>query len=233
MIHRLGRQRLRLVADSHLRPDQPAEVAAAAAHVDALDAADTDALVVLGDLVDAWAGPGCWSEAGFEPLLSAFERLRQRGVGLWLLRGNRDVLFEAGDLEPFGGRLADRLVVETGRSVLLLSHGDEYCLRDKPYQRLRRALRRRPLRWLLRGLPLRLRLRLAARMRGASVAAVSRKPLESMALVDEAVSAALAEQGAAEAVIGHLHREERRTLPCGRTLRVLPAWSPERPPAPI
>ena len=171
--------------------------------------------------------------AGYAPLVAAFRGLRQRGVELWLLRGNRDVLLEPADLEPFGGRLADRLLAATGSGTLLLSHGDEYCLRDRPYQRLRRALRARPLRWLLRSLPRRLRLGLAARMRGASQAAISRKPLDSMALVEEAVEAALADQGAAGAVIGHLHRAEQRVLAGGGALRVLPAWTPEQPPEPI
>lgn len=233
MTRRLGSQRIWIVADLHLRPDRPAEIAAFAAQLDALAAADAEALVVLGDLVDAWAGPGCWREPGFEPLLAAFHRLRERGIGLWLLRGNRDVLLEPDDLEPFGASLADRLLVEAGGATLLLSHGDEYCLRDRPYQRLRRALRFRPLRWLLRHLPFRLRMRFAARLRGASQAAVSRKPLGSMAVVEEAVVAALEEQRADIAVIGHLHREERRSLAAGKILRVLPAWSPEHPPEPV
>ncbi len=233
MVHRLGAQRIRVVADLHLRPDQPAEVAAFAGQLEQLAAPETEALVVLGDLVDAWAGPGCWEEPGYAPLLAGFGGLAERGVELWLLRGNRDVLLEPADLEPFGGRLADRLLAATGSGTLLLSHGDEYCLRDRPYQRLRRALRARPLRWLLRSLPRRLRLGLAARMRGASQAAISRKPLDSMALVEEAVEAALADQGAAGAVIGHLHQAEQRVLAGGLALRVLPAWTPERSPEPI
>ncbi len=236
MIHaELDARAVWLVADLHLRPDRPEEVAAFARQLDALPAA-CDALVVLGDLVDAWAGPGGWEEPGFEELVAAFRRLEARGIPAWVLRGNRDVLLEPADLGPLGARLADSLRVtpeEPGAAAALLSHGDEYCLRDRPYQRLRRALRWRPLRAVLRGLPGSLRRALARRMRRVSAEAVARKPLDSMALVDEAVGEALAARGAERAVIGHLHREERRELAGGGRLEVLPAWGPGSPPRPL
>ncbi|RMH05404.1 MAG: UDP-2,3-diacylglucosamine diphosphatase [Planctomycetota bacterium] len=222
----------RVVADLHLRPEEPEEIAAFAAQVRELAGAGAD-LAVLGDLVDAWPGPGHWREPAWAPLLAAARELTAAGGRLWLLRGNRDVLFEPADLAPLGARLADALLAPAEEGLALLSHGDEYCLRDRPYQRLRRALRWPPLRRLLRALPYRLRLRLAARMRGVSRAAVARKPLDALALEPAAVAAALAEAGAGLAVIGHLHREEQRELPGGLRLRVLPAWSPERPPAAI
>lgn len=229
---RLAASEVWVVADLHLPPDDDAEARRFAAQLAELPDS-CEALVVLGDLVDAWAGPGSWREPGYQPLLEALSRLPERGIACWLLRGNRDVLMEPPDLAGFGGHLADSLLLELGSRRLLLSHGDEYCLRDRPYQRLRRSLRFRPLRWLLRALPYRLRRRLAQRMRGLSREAVARKPLDAMALVDQAVVSALARHGAEEALIGHLHRAERRPLGPERALRVLPAWGPQRPPEPI
>ena len=221
----LGATRVRLYTDLHLRSDQPEEVADFAEHLDAAPD-DEQAVVVMGDLFDAWIGPEHWEEAGFAPMVEAFRRLQHRGIRLLLLRGNRDVLLEPEDGEAVCAEVLDRVLVESAGRRVLITHGDEFCLRDRPYQRLRRALRSRVVRGTFRRLPLGVRRRMAARMRGVSRGAVARKPLDALSLVDDAVVAELRSLGAEMAVIGHLHVAEERPLGDGLLLRVLPAWTP-------
>lgn len=222
-----------LFADLHLRAEAPEEIAAFIAELEALPP-DCTACVVMGDLFDAYLGGESWRGA-FARLAEAFAALRDRGVRVLLLRGNRDALLEAHDL-PGGPEVVDGLLLEGpepssdgeqgGGAALLLVHGDEYCLGDHRYQFLRRRLRGRILRPLLRGLPHGLRRRLAARMRRVSQGEVARKPLDTLALTMPAVERAAAAHGVRGVVIGHLHVDELRPLGADRRLRILPAWKP-------
>lgn len=214
--------------DLHLDPAAPEEVRAFAASLAAAPPG-LPLLLVLGDLFDAWTGPEVWEEPGLAPLASALAELSARGTRVVLLRGNRDVLLEPGDGARVGAEVADAVVLETPGGRILASHGDEYCLQDRPYQRLRRWLRRPAVRRLARSLPWSWRRRAARRLRGISRGAVARKPLDALALVDGAVLQALEIHDAALALVGHLHRREERELAPGRRLRVLPAWSPGTP----
>ncbi len=240
---RLQADRVWIWADLHLHEEQADEILRFAEQIQAVPE-EVEAVIVLGDLFDAWVGRKTWQYPAFQPLVEAFCTLKSRQTDLILLRGNRDVLMNPADVAPVHGRLADRVLLESrppqdtaqlepstkpslaATALVLLSHGDEYCLLDLPYQRLRRTLRRPWVRGILRALPHRLRKRIAARMRGHSERAVGRKPMDMMALDESAVERALGEVGADLAVIGHLHQERRQALAGGGFLHVLPAWEP-------
>ncbi len=214
-------------ADLHLHEEQADEIQNFSDQIRSV-VDDVEAVIVLGDLFDAWVGREMWTYPAFQPLVEAFAELQQRQIRLILLRGNRDVLMNPPDVQAVGAVLADRVLLQstTDEPPMLLSHGDEYCLNDHPYQRLRRTLRRRPIRAMLRLLPHGIRRRIAAKMRGHSQRAVGRKPMDMMALDEGAVERALEEVGAGRAVIGHLHQERRQKLAGGGFLHVLPAWEP-------
>lgn len=211
--------------DLHLAESAPDEVRAFA---ESLAAAPPElgALVVLGDLFDAWVGPEQWREETFRPLAEALRGLAGRGVRVLLLRGNRDVMLEPAHGAAVGGEVADAVLLDLGAHTWLLTHGDQFCLLDRPYQRLRRWLRRPWLRALARHSPHALRRWAAGRLRSTSQAALARKPLDTLALVDEAVEAEMERHGASRALIGHLHVAGERRLAGDRRLRILPAWEP-------
>jgi len=216
-------------ADLHLRDDQPDEIQAFAKQLRAVPA-EVDSVIVLGDLFDAWIGPETWQNSAFQPLLKSFGTLARQQTRLILVRGNRDVLLNPKDAVGLPAEVVDRILLtaELGDKILL-SHGDEYCLNDQPYQRLRRTLRRPWVRFILRSLPFSLRNRIAARMRGHSQRAVGRKPLDVLALSPDAAQIALSKVGAGRAVIGHLHVASEQNLASGGVLQVLPAWAPGVP----
>ena len=127
-----------------------------------------------------------------------------------------------------GARLLPEQVLVTlkGRT-LLLSHGDEYCTDDLPYQQFR-AMVRNPA-WqsgfLARSIPE--RLTLAAQARGESIAANQNKSSEIMDVNADAVAAAIRAAGVTMVVHGHTHRPGRNVLSvdgnrCERW--VLPDW---------
>lgn len=226
----LAIERPALFADLHLQPERFEEISAFAGSLFELPP-EFDSVVILGDLFEAYVGREAWTHPNFELLTLAFAGLRQRGLPLVLLRGNRDVLLTRGDGRALGIHVADSLVVRGQHAPsTLLTHGDEFCLSDRPYQRLRRILRMSGVRALLRALPWRLKQHLARRMRGYSMQEVARKPVETLGLTLEAVQQRLEQCSAQQAVVGHLHRAERHTLADGRGLEVLPAWQPGSPP---
>lgn len=216
--------------DLHLSPMRPAEVQAFAASLGELPPR-TEAVVILGDLFDAYVGPEDLAVGAIPRLWQETAILGAAGIPTYLIRGNRDVLMTVADGRRVGIEVVDSVLLRTPAGErCLLTHGDAFCLADRPYQRLRRILRQPLLRPLLRGLPLGIRRRLAARLRRHSTLEVARKPLDMMALHRPTVAAEAGRHQAAQVVLGHFHRESREELEGGVGLWILPAWEPGRLP---
>jgi UDP-2,3-diacylglucosamine hydrolase len=221
-----------LFTDLHLDAQRPQECAAFAASLRALTPrAPGAAVVVMGDLFDAYAGPEDWELPPFAPLLEAGRALAAAGARVVLLRGNRDVMLEPAHLPAAAGiEVTDSLLCRLpGRAPTLVTHGDAFCLADRRYQFLRRTLRRPRLRRFLLRRGIGARRWLAGRLRGVSRGELARKPLADLEVTPTAVAAVLAELGAAQAVIGHLHVRRSLALAGGGILRILPAWEPNTP----
>lgn len=216
--------------DLHLSPMRPAEIQAFAASLTELPPR-TEALVILGDLFDAYVGPEDLAVGEIPLLWQATSALREAGIPTYLIRGNRDVLMTAADGRRVGIEVVDSVIVRSPAGEhCLLTHGDAFCLGDRPYQRLRRILRQPLLRPILRGLPLGIRRRLAARLRRRSTLEVARKPLDMMALHRPLVATEASRHQAAQVILGHFHCESREVLEGGVGLWILPAWEPGRLP---
>lgn len=183
-------------------------------------------LLVLGDMFDAYIGPKQAAVGAWRQVVAALRRCVEAGVSIHLLRGNRDFMLDdrfgalSGCRVAAGGlraRLADRDAV--------LLHGDELCQNDLPYQRAKRWLRHPVTRGLLRSLPLRLALHLAARARVRSSRVIQSGDPDRFTPVDEAIAAAFA-TGAELLVFGHIHRPARGRLggADGGEYLVLPAF---------
>ena len=220
---------LRVFADLHLHEERPQEISDFVNTCNSLQGGNED-LLILGDLLDAWLGPGTWDMPGVRPLADALRRLSASGVAVFLIRGNRDVLLEEPDGAKVGAQVADVFNWQsTDGQRIAFTHGDLYCVNDRAYQRLRWFLRLQGVRRLLRSLPLPWRSWLAARLRGKSRAAVARKALDRLALSTEAAAADATLRQVGQIWIGHLHLAEVRSLGEGRVLRILPAWEPGDP----
>ena len=219
----LSAPRILLWADLHLRQDSPQELSSFLKSL-RQHAQPGDAVVILGDLFDAYWGPKQWRQPAWSGLADTFEQLASQSVAIYLVRGNRDVLAQTADF-PFW-QVCDFMLFDSSEGRILMSHGDAYCTADLPYQRLRRALRNPLMAGVLRRLPVFLQKSMAGRLRKVSKDAVPKKAMDARALQPEAVEANLAVKGAQKAIVGHLHAAEIRTLSGGRFLQVLPAWQP-------
>ncbi|MCM5569470.1 UDP-2,3-diacylglucosamine diphosphatase [Burkholderiaceae bacterium FT117] len=215
----------------HLGDHDPAT---AALFLDRLEAAWPRAshVFLLGDLFEAWVGDDQPDEVAAQAL-AAFARIAASGRRLFVMRGNRDFLLDAGPGSRFAERcgatmLADPCLATLFGEPVVLAHGDALCTDDVDYQRIRAEVRTDGWQaaFLARPLPERLAIALSLRAESERVKA-SRYPSD---VNRDAVEALLRAAGAAAIVHGHTHRPARHAWrtggPDGRpAVRwVLPDW---------
>lgn len=135
-------------------------------------------LIVLGDLFEYWIGRGQANSPGGTRCLGALSALAGSGTRILVVPGNRDFLLGSNDARRGGFTLLPDGFIGVGQdgARTLVLHGDELCTRDTSYQRLRRVVRSRPVRWLARTLPSAASGAIAKRLREASTRAVAKKP---------------------------------------------------------
>ncbi|MDO4879159.1 MAG: UDP-2,3-diacylglucosamine diphosphatase [Neisseria sp.] len=215
------------IADLHLSDDTPK---LNSLFLNALQdwRGETDALYILGDLFEVWLGDdlACGAAQTASAALKAFSA----DVPVYFICGNRDFLLGPRYARQSGIILLPQTVlVELYGRKYLISHGDEMCTDDLPYQRFRRIIRTPWIEKALLRQPPCIRRALAARMREASKKrkrAVGRSTLSDV--TEKGVQAALRHYPQADALIhGHTHRpavHEHRFD--GRTIQryVLPDW---------
>lgn len=220
--------RLWLASDLHLSPQTPATAEAFLAFLDAA-VQEADALLLPGDIFDAWIGDDV-IRAAPPWLASVVAGLAKAGasIPLWLGRGNRDFLMGAELATAVGAQLLpDQVLLETDYGLVLLSHGDEYCTDDAAYQQFRTMVRNPQWQAQFLSQPIPQRLAMAAQARGESMSANQAKSAEIMDVNPQAVLTALRDSGAPLLVHGHTHRPARHVLAVDgkRAERwVLPDW---------
>jgi len=215
-------------SDLHLGPETPATLEAFTDFL-ALAASEAAALLLPGDIFDAWIGDDVVAAA--PPWLAAVQTALARTtakIPVWLGRGNRDFLLGEDFARAVGAKLLpDAVILHTDAGRVLLSHGDEYCTDDAAYQQFRTMVR--DARWQAQFLakPIPERLALAAQARGESMAANQSKSAEIMDVNPDTVAQALRRSGVTLMLHGHTHRPARHVFSvdgkkCERW--VLPDW---------
>ncbi|MGF7190779.1 UDP-2,3-diacylglucosamine hydrolase [Robbsia andropogonis] len=197
------------LSDLHLSPTLPRTTNAFTRFIDAVDPADVAEVYILGDLFEFWIGDDML-EAAFESDVAArLATLRQRGIALYVMHGNRDFLMGRRFAHAAGATLInDPMAIDRFARRYVLTHGDLLCTDDIPYQRFRRVVRWRSLQWLFLRWPLRWRMALAARIRANS----ARQGGARMVYTDvnrEAVQHLYRRFAADRMIQGHTHRPAR------------------------
>ena len=170
------------------------------------EAADAEALYILGDFFEYWVGDDDPDEyyASIKRSLRAFT---DSGVPVYFMHGNRDFM------------IGDEFAAETGVTVLpdphrlelygkqvLLSHGDALCTDDVEYQQMRSMTRNPEWQAMMLAKPLDERLAIARHAREQSQ---ERNKTLSESIMDanqEAVKKTIAEHGVEILLHGHTHR---------------------------
>jgi UDP-2,3-diacylglucosamine hydrolase len=174
------------------------------------DARDAQALYILGDLFDYWAGDDDLADPFNVEICAALAGLAGCGIKIFFMRGNRDFLADAQFSKT--ARLTfidDPTVVDLAGTPTLLMHGDTLCTDDTAYLAFRMATHSPD--WLAAFLakPLPERKALIKSMRTQSEAAKREKDEALMDANANAIVAVLRQYRAARIIHGHTHRRAR------------------------
>ena len=128
-----------LISDLHLDESRPAVTAGLEHFI--RDLQQIDALYILGDLFETWLGDDD-DRALVHEAATVLSSVSNRGIDLYLMRGNRDFLLGEAFCRRVGAALLPDTAVHTlGQTPTLLMHGDILCTGDDDYQSFRRMTR--------------------------------------------------------------------------------------------
>lgn len=205
------------ISDLHLSADQPHSMAAFRRFIAGLapqacpePSRRAEALYILGDLFDYWAGDDDLEDEFYAQVVAALRGLAQHGTQVYLLHGNRDLLMgETLANACHATLLNDPALVDLYGTPTLLSHGDMLCTHDAEYQRYRAQVHDADFQRQFLAKPLAERKAYIAQLRERSIAEKQSKDSAIMDVDDNAVAALLREHGYPRLIHGHTHRPDR------------------------
>ncbi len=215
------------ISDLHLCADNPRSMQLFERFI-AGPAAQAEALYILGDLFEYWAGDDDLASPFNQHACDLLRSLDAQGTRLFIMHGNRDFLMD----EELGSAcnatlLDDPAQIDLYGTPTLLMHGDTLCTDDTEYQQFRKMVRDE--RWQAQFLaqPLAARKALIEQVRTQSKDGKQAKAMEIMDVNAGAVDEVLRQHGYPRLIHGHTHRPARHLHhPDGRTCErwVLGDW---------
>ncbi|MFA5243004.1 MAG: UDP-2,3-diacylglucosamine diphosphatase [Sulfuricella sp.] len=197
------------ISDLHLSADHP-ESASAFSGFLASTAPQAEALYILGDLFEYWAGDDDIHDPFNQQVIQALARLHANGVKIYLLHGNRDFLMGEALAAACGARLLpDPSLIRIHGTPTLLMHGDTLCTDDTDYMAFRAQVRTPGWQANFLAQPLAQRKAQIEQLRAQSKQAQSRKTAEIMDVNAGSVTNTLRNHGYPRLIHGHTHRPAR------------------------
>lgn len=197
-----------MASDTHLGADCPKTNRA---FINFLNQANknTDNLLLVGDIFDAWFGDDLALKTPPEWLVPIIAALQQtaKQINLYIGTGNRDFFISHKLCDYLGAHLlSEQVLLQTDSYNFLLSHGDEYCTSDSSYQRYRRLSRNRILQKLFLMLSLKTRNKIAKYARNISKKANQNKTYQILDVSENTINYVLETHNCAFMIHGHTHR---------------------------
>lgn len=203
-----------LISDLHLEEERP-DITRAFLDLLGGRARSAQALYILGDFFEVWIGDDAMTPYQLS-ICQALRELSDSGTQVFLMHGNRDFMLGKAFCKTAGATLlADPSVVDFYGEPVLLMHGDSLCTRDEAYMRMRRYLRNPVSLWILRHLPLRIRHKLARKLRNESRAQTRMKANDIVDVTPEEVPRIMQQFKVRTLVHGHTHRPAIHKLQIG------------------
>jgi UDP-2,3-diacylglucosamine hydrolase len=198
------------ISDLHLCDSRPQITTAFVKFLDKI-ASKAEALYILGDLFEYWAGDDAIEIGTHKSVITALKQLSTSGVAIFLIHGNRDFLLAKGFSKATGvSILRDPSLVRLYGKRVLLSHGDALCTDDIAYQQFKAEVRN--IKWQSEFLsqPLAKRIGYIEQLRGKSEQEKSTKSMQIMDVNTAAVDNLLVQHDFPPIFIhGHTHRPKQ------------------------
>ena len=198
-----------LISDLHLSADHPHSIAAFRRFIASL-APRAEALYILGDLFEYWAGDDDRHDPFHAGVIGALHGLATHGTRIYLMHGNRDLLMGDALAQAAGATLlGDPTPLDMYGTPTLLSHGDKLCTDDVEYQKFRAQVHDAEFQKNFLAQPLAARKSYIEQLRRQSTSAKQTKDSAIMDVNDDAVAALLREHHYPRLIHGHTHRPKR------------------------
>lgn len=163
-------------------------------------------IYILGDFFNVWLGDDD-SNLFTQRIIKALKQASQRGIEIYVMRGNRDLMLGQRFTDAIAGTLLpDPSVIDLFGHPTLLMHGDSLCRLDVKYQRFRAQVRHPLVRGIYLTLPLFLRRYIARRLRRASQQHQRQQQPAIMDVTQEAVIESMQQFKSRQLIHGHVHR---------------------------
>lgn len=169
--------------------------------------AQAEALYILGDLFEYWAGDDDLDTPFHREITGTLASLTKQGTRLYIMRGNRDFLMNSQLAEACNASLLeDPTLLDLYGTPTLLTHGDALCTDDTEYQAFRAQVRNNRWQQQFLALPLAQRKAQIEQVRKKSEAEKQYKATSIMDVNLQAVNELLHEHGYPRIIHGHTHR---------------------------
>jgi UDP-2,3-diacylglucosamine hydrolase len=193
------------ISDLHLEADRP-EIGEQFRDFLDEEAADAEALYILGDFFEYWVGDDDPDEY-YASIKRSLREFTDIGVPVYFMHGNRDFMIgERFAAETGVTILPDPFRLELYGKAVLLSHGDALCTDDAEYQRMRAMTRNPDWQAMMLAKPLEERIAIAKQARAQSQ---ERNKTLSESIMDvnpDAVRQTISEHDVEILLHGHTHR---------------------------
>ena len=202
------------ISDLHLEAERP-DIGEQFLDFLKTEAAEAEALYILGDLFEAWVGDDDPNTHYFK-IKRALRKLTDSGIPVYFMHGNRDFMIGKGFANETGVKiLPDPYRVDLYGEKALLSHGDALCTDDVQYQRVRKMTRDPDWQASMLAKPLKERLRIAEEARRQSLEQTLNMDMNIMDVNQDAVKKTIIEHGVDVLLHGHTHRPDVHKLDLG------------------
>ncbi|MFZ2540901.1 MAG: UDP-2,3-diacylglucosamine diphosphatase [Gallionella sp.] len=193
------------ISDLHLSADHTHSMAAFQRFITTL-APQAEALYILGDLFEYWAGDDDMHDPFHARVISALHDLAAHNIQVYLMHGNRDLLMgNALALSCHATLLQDPTLLDLYGTPTLISHGDKLCTDDVEYQKFRAQVHSPEFQIKFLAQPLSERKAYIEQLRQHSSTAKQSKDSTIMDANNDAVAALLREHHYPRLIHGHTH----------------------------
>ena len=205
-------QKTYFIADLHLSENRPHLLALFRQFMQE-QAPEAEKLYILGDLFDFWIGDDEQSDLISE-VQQLIRHLTEQGVPCYFQHGNRDFLIGKKFANSCGMTLLPTYqVIDLYGTPTLLCHGDTLCVDDVKYQHYRKKVHQKWRQWLFLHLPLKVRLKIAEKIRAKSRQDKQLKSTEIMDVNADFVQQMFAQFHVTQMIHGHTHRQKHHEIP--------------------
>jgi len=194
------------ISDLHLCVEQPLATQIFLKFVQQ-KAPKAEALYILGDLFEYWAGDDDLDDPLHQQIAHALQKLSKSGTAVFIMHGNRDLLMREKLASACGASLlADPTLLDLYGTPTLLTHGDLLCTDDVDYQNYRKQAHNAVWQQQFLSQPLMQRKAFITQLRARSESEKKTKSSEIMDVNADAVAEMLRKYHYPRLIHGHTHR---------------------------